>query len=119
MSAKTTNPRNTTSSFSKSEKIRRNPFNRRNTHPILLCRLCISRSYSQGSTRVCNGGTTGSYRRANCRVSSPWQARSMFSLGLSCSLPSRLKSLRPSGVSWAFAGVSENVMAVPASAATT
>ena len=55
------NPRNTTSSFSKHEKIRRNPFNRRNSRSISLRRLYISRLYSQGSIRVRNGGTKGSY----------------------------------------------------------
>ena len=33
------NPRNTTSSFSKREKMRRNPFNRRNNRSISLRRL--------------------------------------------------------------------------------
>ena len=62
------NPRNTTSSFSKREKMRRNPFSRRNNRSISLRRLYISRSYSQGSTRVRNGGTTGSNPSGQCQL---------------------------------------------------
>ena len=59
------NPRNTTSSVSKREKTQRNPFNRRNNRSISLRRVYISRSYSQGSTRVRNGGTTGCATQEN------------------------------------------------------
>ena len=46
MSANEMNPRKITSSFSKREKMRRNPFNRRNSLSISLRLLYISRSYS-------------------------------------------------------------------------
>ena len=48
MSANEMNPRKITSSFSKREKMRRNPFNRRNSLSISLRFLYISRSYSHG-----------------------------------------------------------------------
>ena len=48
MSANEMNPRKITSSFSKREKMRRNPFNRRNSLSISLRLLYISRSYSHG-----------------------------------------------------------------------
>ena len=48
MSVNEMNPRNITSSFSKREKMRRNPFNRRNSLSISLRLLYISRSYSHG-----------------------------------------------------------------------
>ena len=60
MRAKTTNPRKSTSSFSNREKMRRNPFGRRNSRSTPLRRLYIRRSYSQGPNRVLRGGTTGS-----------------------------------------------------------
>ena len=59
------NPRKSVSSFSKREKMRRNPFNRRNNRSISFRLLYISRSYSQGSTRVLRGGTTGVNPSAN------------------------------------------------------
>ena len=48
MSANEMNPRKITSSFSKREKMRRNPFNRRKSLSISLRLLYISRSYSHG-----------------------------------------------------------------------
>ena len=48
MSANEMNPRKITSSFSKRENMRRNPFNRRNSLSISLRLLYISRSYSHG-----------------------------------------------------------------------
>ena len=48
MSANEMNPRKITSSFSKREKMRRNPFSRRNSLSISLRLLYISRSYSHG-----------------------------------------------------------------------
>ena len=42
-------PRNTTSSFSIREKIRRNGFNKLSKRSISLRCLCLSRSYSRGS----------------------------------------------------------------------
>ena len=48
MSANEMNPRKITSSFSKREKMRRNPFNRRNSLSISLRLLYTSRSYSHG-----------------------------------------------------------------------
>lgn len=41
------------------EKMRPDPLKRRNKHSTSWRRLYISRSYSQGSTRVRSGGTTG------------------------------------------------------------
>ena len=78
------NPRNITSSFSKREKMRRNPFRRRNRRSTSLRRLYISRSYSQGLRRVLFGGTTGAKPRssANWRVRSSSYARSITSAGL-------------------------------------
>jgi len=86
MSEKWMKPRKITSSFSKREKMRRNPFRRRNNLSISLRRLYIWRSYTHGSRRVDNGGTTGvnPRARANWRVSLPSYARSMISEGLSC-----------------------------------
>ena len=48
MSANEMHPRKITSSFSKREKMRRNPFNRRNSLSISLRLLYTSRSYSHG-----------------------------------------------------------------------
>ena len=76
MSANERNPRKSTASFSKREKIPRNPFNRRNNLSISLRLLYISRSYSQGATRVLRGGTTGRNPNASWRVSLPSYARS-------------------------------------------
>ena len=53
------NPRKSTSSFSKREKTRRNPFNRRNNRSISFRLWYIFRSYAHGCTRVLRGGTTG------------------------------------------------------------
>ena len=75
MSANERNPRKSTSSFSKREKIRRNPFNRRNNLSISLRLLYISRSYSQGATRVLRGGTTG--RNPNANASWRWRCPHM------------------------------------------
>ncbi len=103
------NPRKMTSSFSKREKIRRNPFKRRNSRSISLRRLYISRSYSQGWSRLRFGGTTGVYpsAKANWRVSSPSYARSMSRQSGAFCLPRRFSSLRPSGASWAWRGKRE------------
>ena len=64
----------------------RNPFKRRNKRSISLRRLYISRSYSHGSSREADGGTTGinPSAKASWRVSLPSYARSMISEGLSC-----------------------------------
>ena len=48
MRANTMKPRKMTSSFSKREKMRRNPFSRRNSRSTSLRRLSSSRSYAQG-----------------------------------------------------------------------
>ena len=115
------NPTNTTSSFSNREKMRRNPFNRRNNRSISLRRLYISRLYSQGSIRVRNGGTTGSYpsAKASCRVASP-SLRAVHdqrgTLVLLTKAIQQLTSFR--SVVGPCPGESENVMAVRASAAT-
>ncbi len=73
MSAKLMKAMNITSSFSKREKMRRKPFRRRNNRSTSFRRLYISRSYSQGATRVLSGGTTGMKPKssASCRVSLP------------------------------------------------
>ena len=72
-------PRKSTSSFSKREKIRRKPFNRRNKRSTSLRLLYISMSYVHGETRVEDGGTTGVNPSANAswRVSLPSYARSI------------------------------------------
>ena len=77
------NPGNATASFSKREKVRRNPCNRRGNRSISLRRLCISQSCTQGSTRIRSGCAAGSCPSANasCRVSSPSCAGSMMSEG--------------------------------------
>ena len=79
ISAKLMNAMNMTSSFSNREKMRRNPFRRRNSRSISLRRVYRARSYSHGATRLGWGGTTGMYPRstASCRVSSPSYARSI------------------------------------------
>ena len=51
--------RKMTASFSNREKRRRHLFSRRNRRSTSLRRLSISRSSSQGSSRVLRGGTTG------------------------------------------------------------
>ena len=65
MSANEMNPKKTTSSFSKREKMRRNPFIRRNNRSISFRLLYISRPYSHGSVRLLGGGTTGVNPRSN------------------------------------------------------
>ena len=94
-------PRKSTSSFSKREKIRRKPFNRRNKRSTSLRLLYISMSYVHGETRVEDGGTTGVNPSANAswRVSLPSYARSITIDKFSRCGPRRLSSLRPSGAS--------------------
>ena len=73
ISAKQRNARNTTSSFSKREKMRRKPLRRRNSRSISLRFVYKARSYSRGCSRLDFGGTTGTMPRSstNCRVSLP------------------------------------------------
>ena len=104
-------PRKSTSSFSKREKIRRKPFNRRNKRSTSLRLLYISMSYVHGETRVEDGGTTGVNPSANAswRVSLPSYARSITIDKFSRCGPRRLSSLRPSGASWACPAERENI----------
>ena len=120
MSAKTMNPRNMTSSFSKRENTRRKPLSRRNRRSTSLRLLYSSRSYFQGAVRLLFGGTTGVKPRstASCRVSSSSQARSMIRAGRFDGRPSRFRSCRPCGASWALPGERAKATAVRASAAT-
>ena len=106
-------PRKSTSSFSKREKIRRKPFNRRNKRSTSLRLLYISMSYVHGETRVEDGGTTGVNPSANAswRVSLPSYARSITIDKFSRCGPRRLSSLRPSGASWACPAERENIRA--------
>lgn len=110
-------PRKITSSFSKREQMRRNPFGRRNRRSTSLRRLYISRSYTHGSHRVLRGGTIGSNPNgsASWRVALPSYARSINTGSFSRWPPRRRSNLRPSGASWAWPGDSENVTAVRAS----
>ncbi len=68
MRAKTMNPRKSTSSFSKREKRRRNPCNRRSTRAIALRRVDSSRADAQGLTRVRRGGPTGGLPQCHGQV---------------------------------------------------
>ena len=63
------NPRKSTSSFSKREKTRRNPFNRRNNRSISFRLWYIFRSYAHGCTRVLGRGTTGMNPKAKASYS--------------------------------------------------
>ena len=103
------NPRKSTLSLSKREKMRRKPFNRRNSRSTSLRLLYNSLLYSHGSTLVETGGTTGANPNSNAswRVSLPSYARSItMDRSFRCG-PRRWSSLRPSGASWACPGERE------------
>ena len=96
------NPRKSTSSFSKRENTRRNPFNRRNNRSISF-RLWYISGHTPRGVHGCSGvGTTGMNpkARASWRVSLPSYARSIRNGPGRCG-PRRVSSLRPSGASWA------------------
>ena len=120
INAKWMHATNRTSSVSNREKMRRNPLSRRNSRSISWRRLDRARSYSQGVSRLCVGGTTGTdpHSTASSRVASPSYARSINRWTGRGMRPKRCRSVRPSGASWAGPGDRAHVRAVRASAAT-
>ena len=87
MSATVMNPRNSTSSLSKRENMRRKPFNRRNRRSTSLRLLYNSLLYCHVSTRVESGGTTG--------VTSQLQRKLACLVALVCTIHHQSRVLLP------------------------
>ena len=68
MSANEMNPRKITSSFSKREKMRRNPFNRRNSLSISLRLLYISPVVLPRMNPGAEGRNNGSEPQGQCKL---------------------------------------------------
>ena len=68
MRATVMNPKNSASSLSKREKMRRKPFNRRNRRSTSLRLLYNSLLYCHGATRVESGGNDGHESQLQCKL---------------------------------------------------